>query len=190
MEMRFTRRFAQSLVPAFAAVVLLATAQPASAQAAGADASKIGFVSLDRILRDSVPAKAAQTKLETEFSKRQKDLQETGSRLKATADKFDKDSPVLSDSERQRRQRELADLDKDFQRHQPAEERRTGRRRRSRQQGDPLDRRKREVRHRVPGRGLREPEDRHHREGVEVAQRGSRADEVIPVRRARRVTVA
>jgi outer membrane protein len=118
MEMRFTRRFAQSLVPAFAAVVLLATAQPASAQAAGADASKIGFVSLDRILRDSVPAKAAQTKLETEFSKRQKDLQETGSRLKATADKFDKDSPVLSDSERQRRQRELADLDKDFQRRQ------------------------------------------------------------------------
>ncbi|MEO8937481.1 MAG: OmpH family outer membrane protein [Burkholderiaceae bacterium] len=116
--MRFTRRFAQSFVPAFAAAVLLVAAQSASAQTTAAEASKIGFVSLDRILRDSVPAKAAQTKLETEFSKRQKDLQDTGGRLKATADKFDKDSPVLSDSERQRRQRELADMDKDFQRRQ------------------------------------------------------------------------
>jgi outer membrane protein len=38
--------------------------------------------------------------------------------LKAAAEKFDKDSPVLSDSDRTRRQRELADLDKDFQRRQ------------------------------------------------------------------------
>jgi outer membrane protein len=88
--------------------------QPAAAQ----ETSKIGFVSLDRILRDSAPAKAAQAKLEAEFSKRQKDLQDANARLKATADKFDKDSPVLSDSDRARRQRELADLDKDFQRRQ------------------------------------------------------------------------
>lgn len=98
----------------FAVVMLLGAVQTASAQ----ESSKIGFVSLDRILRDSNPAKAAQTKLESEFSKRQKDLQDANGRLKATADKFDKDSPVLSDSERTRRQRELADLDKDFQRRQ------------------------------------------------------------------------
>jgi outer membrane protein len=110
METRFIRQW----LPAFAALVLLACAQTASAQ----DSSKIGFVSLDRILRDSMPAKAAQTKLEAEFSKRQKDLQDTQGRLKAAADKFDKDSPVLSDSDRSRRQRELADLDKDFQRRQ------------------------------------------------------------------------
>ena len=110
MEMRFNRW----LAPLFAALVLVGAVQTASAQ----ETSKIGFVSLDRILRDSNPAKAAQSKLEAEFSKRQKDLQDTGARLKASADKFDKDSPVLSDSERTRRQRELADLDKDFQRRQ------------------------------------------------------------------------
>jgi outer membrane protein len=37
---------------------------------------KIGFVSIERILRDSAPAKAAFTKLEQDFSKRGKDLQE------------------------------------------------------------------------------------------------------------------
>jgi outer membrane protein len=103
-------------LPAFAVLVLMLSGlQSASAQDA---ASKIGFVSLDRILRDSMPAKAAQSKLEAEFSKRQKDLQDVGARLKAAADKFDKDSPVLSDSDRVRRQRELGDMDKDFQRRQ------------------------------------------------------------------------
>ena len=34
------------------------------------------------------------------------------------ADKLDKDAPVLSESDRIRRQRELGDLDKDFQRRQ------------------------------------------------------------------------
>jgi outer membrane protein len=34
------------------------------------------------------------------------------------ADKLDKDAPVLSEADRGRRQRELGDLDKDFQRRQ------------------------------------------------------------------------
>jgi outer membrane protein len=34
---------------------------------------KIGYVNSDRVLREAVPAKAAQTKLEAEFSKRDKD---------------------------------------------------------------------------------------------------------------------
>ena len=36
---------------------------------------RIGFVSTDRILREANQAKTAQTKLEQEFSKREKDLQ-------------------------------------------------------------------------------------------------------------------
>ncbi len=110
MHMRFPRSWFSVL----AAVALMASAQGAFAQSA----TKIGFVSLDRILRDSQPAKAAQTKLECEFSKRQKDLQDAQGRLKAAADKFDKDSPVISESDRTRRQREMADMDKDFQRRQ------------------------------------------------------------------------
>ena len=33
---------------------------------------KIGYVNSDRVLREATPAKAAQAKLETEFSKREK----------------------------------------------------------------------------------------------------------------------
>ncbi|WP_151446798.1 OmpH family outer membrane protein [Lacisediminimonas profundi] len=79
---------------------------------------KIGFVSTERIFRDAAPAKAATAKIEQEFSKREKELQDIASRIKSMSEKLDKDAPVLSESDRNRRQRELADLDKDFQRKQ------------------------------------------------------------------------
>ena len=81
-------------------------------------ASKIGFVNTERILRDAVPAKAAQSKLETEFSRRDRELQEMGTRLKQLGERLERDAMVMSESERGRRQREVADLDKDYQRRQ------------------------------------------------------------------------
>lgn len=77
---------------------------------------KIGYVNSDRVLRDAVPAKAAQAKLETEFSKREKDLADLAGRLKASGDKLEKDAPTLAESERSRRQRELVEQDREFQR--------------------------------------------------------------------------
>jgi outer membrane protein len=85
---------------------------------AAAQEMKIGFVSTERVFREAVPAKQATAKIEQEFSKRDKELQEVAARLKGMSDKLDKEGPVLSDSERTRRQRELADLDKEFQRKQ------------------------------------------------------------------------
>lgn len=85
---------------------------------AQAQETRIGFISTERVFREAAPYKAAQVKLEQEFAKRQKELQDLANRLKNLADKFDKDAPVLSDSERVKRQRELADVDKDFQRTQ------------------------------------------------------------------------
>lgn len=78
--------------------------------------TKIGFVSTEKILRDSKPAKAAQAKIESEFKKRQQDLEKLDSNLRAQAQKFDKDAPVLSESERVKRQRQLQDMDSDLQR--------------------------------------------------------------------------
>jgi outer membrane protein len=68
-----------------------------AAAAAGASAQelKIGYVNSDRVLRDAVPAKAAQAKLEAEFSKREKDLTDLGNRLKVASDRLDKDAPTL-----------------------------------------------------------------------------------------------
>lgn len=87
----------------------------ASAQA---QESKVGFVSTERIFREAAPAKAAQAKIEQEFSRRDKELQEMASKLKSMSEKLDKDAAVLSESDRIKRQRDLADLDKDFQRKQ------------------------------------------------------------------------
>ncbi len=77
---------------------------------------KIGYVNSERVMREAVPAKAAQAKLETEFSKREKDLTDLGARLKTAADKLEKDAPTLSETERSRRQRDLVEQDREFQR--------------------------------------------------------------------------
>jgi outer membrane protein len=77
---------------------------------------KIGYVNSDRVLRDAAPAKAAQVKLEAEFGKRDKELNDLAVRLKAAADKLEKDAPTLAEAERSRRQRELVDQDREIQR--------------------------------------------------------------------------
>lgn len=87
---------------------------------ASAQETKIGYVSTERILRESEPAKAAEARMETEFSQRRKDLQDFAAKIKGLAEKLDKDSPVLTETDRLKRQRELADLDQDFQRKQRA----------------------------------------------------------------------
>ena len=76
---------------------------------------KIGFVNSERVMRDSTPAKSAAAKLEAEFSKREKELRDMQNRLKTLSDKFEKDMPVLSESDRIKRQRELTDYGQDFQ---------------------------------------------------------------------------
>jgi outer membrane protein len=89
-----------------------------AAGSVAAQDSKIGFINYQRITSESAPAKAAQTKLEQEFLKRQKDLSEQQSALKALNDKFERDAPTLTESQRLARQKEFADTGRDFQRRQ------------------------------------------------------------------------
>jgi outer membrane protein len=100
------------IVKSLLAAVLVAGASAA----ASAQELKIGYVNSDRVLRDALPAKAAQAKLEAEFSKREKDLNELANKLKAASDRLDKDAPTLGEAERTRRQRELVDQDRELQR--------------------------------------------------------------------------
>ena len=97
-------------------LLVVAAALLALATATQAQEIKIGYVNSERVLREATPAKAAQAKLEAEFSKRDRELAEQGARLKAGADKLDKDGPTLSEIERNRRQRELVEQDRDLQR--------------------------------------------------------------------------
>jgi outer membrane protein len=77
---------------------------------------KIGYVNSDRVMREAQPAKLAQQKLEAEFGKREKELNDIAAKLKAASDKLEKDAPTLSEAERNRRQRDLVEQDRDFQR--------------------------------------------------------------------------
>jgi outer membrane protein len=87
-----------------------------SSLALNAQEFRVGFVNTDRIFREANTAKVAQTKLEQEFSKREKELVEIGNSLKSNAEKLERDSPTLSDTQRSTRQRQLADQDREFQR--------------------------------------------------------------------------
>jgi outer membrane protein len=77
---------------------------------------RIGFVSTDRIFRDANAAKAAQAKLEQDFSRREKELNDLGSTLKTASERLERDAPTLSESQRAARQKALIDQDRDFQR--------------------------------------------------------------------------
>ncbi|MES2185610.1 MAG: OmpH family outer membrane protein [Pseudomonadota bacterium] len=88
----------------------------AAACAAQADDFRVGLVNADRVLREANTAKAAQAKLEAEFSKREKDLTDQGNALKTASDKFEREAPTLAESQRTSRQRQLVDQDRDFQR--------------------------------------------------------------------------
>lgn len=105
-------RFSRSL-SIIALVGSMAAAVPVAAQA---QSLKAGFVNTDRIFREADAAKAAQAKLEQEFSKRDKEMQDLSKALKTASDKFERDAPTMSESQRQTRQRQLADQDRDLQR--------------------------------------------------------------------------
>src|SRR6266850_4755261 len=80
--------------------------------------SSIGFVSLERILREAPAAQRAQKKLEQEFSQRGQDLAKMAEQLKKLQGNLEKNAVTMSESERQKREREFGDINRDFQRRQ------------------------------------------------------------------------
>ena len=174
----------RSTMKSVLAAVLLAGA----AVGAFADDLKIGYVNSDRVLRDAIPAKAAQAKLETEFSKREKDLADIAAKLKAASDKLDKDAP---DPGRSRARptparpgrpgsRAAAKAPRVPGRPEPAQERGARRCRRANQPRHQADLRDREVRPDHPGSRVLGSQGRHHRQGDQGAQRAERDGQVRP----------
>jgi outer membrane protein len=95
------------------ALVLAALCAAAPLAGAQTAPSRIGFV-----VTESKMAKAADAKIQAEFSKRQKTTEEMVAKFKQMSEKFDADAPRLTDIERTRRARELFDMEKDVQRMQ------------------------------------------------------------------------
>lgn len=95
------------------AILLGALAFSVQAQA---EDFRVGFVNTDRIFREANSAKQAQVKLEQEFSRREKELNDLGNSLKAASEKFEREAPALPEAQRSQRQKSLVDQDREFQR--------------------------------------------------------------------------
>ena len=100
------------------AAALAAGAPPLRAQQAPPLSGKLGFVNTERILRDAQPAQRAQKKIEAEFQKRDQELAKIAGDLKRMQDELDKNAVTMSETQRRNREREFADLNRDFQRKQ------------------------------------------------------------------------
>ena len=95
---------------------VLAASLTMSATTLLAEDFRVGFINTDRIFREANTAKVAQTKLEQEFSKREKELVDLGNSLKSNSEKLERDLPTLSETQRTTKQRQLSDQDREFQR--------------------------------------------------------------------------
>ena len=100
----------------FSSKLFLGAAIALAGFSASAQEFRVGVVNLDRIFREANSAKSAQTKLEQEFSKREKELNDTATQLKTLSEKFEREAPTLAESQRSTRQKQLVDQDREFQR--------------------------------------------------------------------------
>jgi len=78
--------------------------------------TKIGFVNTEKLLREAPLSVLAQKKLEKEFSSREQELQKMAKQARDLQNQLDKDGVTMSDTERKNKERELANLNREFQR--------------------------------------------------------------------------
>lgn len=79
---------------------------------------KIGFVDYGRLVEESPQAKAALEAIRTEFTPRQRDLQNQQQVLKTKEDKLQKDGATMTEDQRARAEKDLRDNYRDLQRKQ------------------------------------------------------------------------
>jgi outer membrane protein len=79
---------------------------------------KIGFLDAERINRESGPAIRASKELEREFAPRIQELQKMERQVKEMQTALEKDAMTISESERTRREQEIARVGREFQRAQ------------------------------------------------------------------------
>ena len=89
------------------AAVLLALAALGVSATAGAESYRIGVIHIERILRDSPPARAALDRIEQEFKARDTELAGREGALRSDLAQFEKDKPKLDADASAAREREL-----------------------------------------------------------------------------------
>ena len=85
---------------------------------AGAADMKIGFVNTERVFREAAPAKRAQQKLEREFAARNQELAKLEKQGRDLQTDLERENVTLPEAQRREKERQLADISRDFQRKQ------------------------------------------------------------------------
>ena len=86
------------------------------AAAANAAEMKIGFVNTERVFREAAPAKRAQQVLEREFSARNAELGKIEKQGRDLQTELERENVTLPESARREKERQLADISRNFQR--------------------------------------------------------------------------
>ena len=92
--------------------LLVCCALPLAAQAAEL---KIGFVNTEKVFRDAPIAIKAQKKLEKEFQTREQDIQKQVKQARDLQSYLEKEGLTISEAERNKKQKDLANLSRDIQ---------------------------------------------------------------------------
>jgi outer membrane protein len=99
----------------FIAAALVCAASLTQAQAVEV---KIGFVNMDRLLREAAPAVRALKKLEKEFAPRDQELQKMAKQGKDLQTQLEKEGVTMAESDRRNKEADLARINRDLQRMQ------------------------------------------------------------------------
>jgi outer membrane protein len=96
-------------------IVAAAVAALACSGAPAADI-KIGFVNTERVFREAAPAKRAQQVLEREFSTRNTELARIEKQGRDLTSELERDAGTLTEAQRAQKERQLAEVSRNFQR--------------------------------------------------------------------------
>jgi outer membrane protein len=96
----------------FAAIALLSFSLGVLAE------GKIGAINIQKILNEAPQSARAKKKIEKDFEKRDQDLQQIAKQLQGLQENLDKNALTMAESERRGKEREFADLNREFQRKQ------------------------------------------------------------------------
>ena len=88
------------------------------AMAVSAQTPKIGFVNTERVFREAAPAKRAQQKLEREFAARNAELAKMEKQGRDMQTELERENVTIPEAQRREKERQLADISRNFQRMQ------------------------------------------------------------------------
>jgi outer membrane protein len=77
---------------------------------------KIGFVNTERVFREAAPAKRAQQKLEKEFASRNSELAKVEKQGRDMQSDLERENVTMTEAVRRDKERQLADVSRNFQR--------------------------------------------------------------------------